>query len=63
MKPADIKILFNLENGFSSAGSRSIARPMMYRCAANPHADADEGTSNAVSSATATTEPFRMLVY
>jgi len=36
---------------------------MMYRCAANPHADADEGTSDATSSAMAAMEPFRMLVY
>jgi hypothetical protein len=36
---------------------------MMYRCAANPHANAGEGTSDDTSSATATMEPFRILVY
>ena len=47
-----------LKNGLSSAGSSSMARAMMWRCAAVPHAKAGDGASDATSARAASQERF-----
>jgi hypothetical protein len=47
------------ENGRTSAGSRSIARRMMYRCAAAPRANAEDGAATIIRTVTSAATVLR----